>query len=380
MADNDQIWSSDNPDEINIDAIPEQYRELMPGILEVVAQKAGVKINQGRKPKDPIKRAKRSAVGDDLDPAQIEFTPRQLISVLATIVETGSNLSTMIWGPPGIGKSSIVREVAQAFGLEVRDVRLSQLGPTDLRGLPAARSANDGAEIMRFLPPDFLPRSGKGIIFLDEINLAPPVMMGMAQQLLLDRRVGDYMVPEGWFVWAAGNRREDKAAVSAMPSPVANRMVHLDLIPDGEDWALYAAAHGVRPEIIGYVMSTFKRGAGSREARDWSPLLVVPTDGSTRFPSPRSWAMASKMLDAGLPVALAVGSAEALSLKVFTNRFSTLVKEMKEGAKSVDISFGDGIVVAWMAETLGFKGKINVKGNQKEFDAMRQQVRSLLEA
>jgi MoxR-like ATPase len=69
------------------------------------------------------------------------------------------------------------------------------------------------------------------MLFLDEINMAPPAMQGIAQQLILDRQVGSYRVPEGWFIWAAGNRKSDRAAVFEMPSALANRFIHLDLAP-----------------------------------------------------------------------------------------------------------------------------------------------------
>ena len=103
----------------------------------------------------------------------------------------------MIWGPPGIGKSSIVSESCESNKLSFIDLRLSQLAPTDLRGLPVPRENN-----CAWLSPEFLPTEGKGVLFLDEINLAPPAMQGVAQQLILDRRVGSYELPDGWFVWA----------------------------------------------------------------------------------------------------------------------------------------------------------------------------------
>ncbi|MEH2320851.1 AAA family ATPase [Nostoc sp.] len=84
----------------------------------------------------------------------------------------------MIWGPPGIGKSSIVGQIAQEYDMDFVDVRLSQLAPTDLRGLPIAE---DG--ISKWYPPEFLARGGKGILFLDELNIAPPAMQGVVQHL-----------------------------------------------------------------------------------------------------------------------------------------------------------------------------------------------------
>src|SRR5690349_18105341 len=135
------------------------------------------------------------------------MTPQGLTEYLDRLVRESIYFSTMLWGPPGIGKSSIVAQTAAAHGIGLIDVRLSQLAPTDLRGLPVAESG-----VARWYPPEFLPQDGAGILFLDELNLAPPVMQGMAQQLILDRRVGSYRVPEGWFIWAAGNRKEDRAA------------------------------------------------------------------------------------------------------------------------------------------------------------------------
>ena len=82
--------------------------------------------------------------------------------------------------------------------LPVIDLRLSQLAPTDLRGLPVAREGHS-----EWYPPKFLPRMGERILFLDEFNMAVPVMQGIAQQLILERKVGNYILPEGWLIWAA---------------------------------------------------------------------------------------------------------------------------------------------------------------------------------
>ena len=123
---------------------------------------------------------------------------------LNKIVKHKLQNSLMIWGAPGIGKSSIVQSIADKNNLTLIDLRISQLAPTDLRGIPVP--SDDSAS---WLPPDFLPTSGKGILFLDEINMAPPAVQGIAQQLILDRKVGSYKVPDGWFIWSAGNRKED---------------------------------------------------------------------------------------------------------------------------------------------------------------------------
>src|SRR6187397_1781988 len=124
------------------------------------------------------------------------MTPAALRAFLDRLVTEKLFLSTMVWGAPGIGKSSIVAQAATAQGIDFIDVRLSQLAPTDLRGLPVPDAK---AAVSRWFPPEFLPREkGRGgILFLDEINMAPPAMQGMAQQLILDRRIGSYVVPDG---------------------------------------------------------------------------------------------------------------------------------------------------------------------------------------
>jgi MoxR-like ATPase len=155
------------------------------------------------------------------------MTPIELRQYLDRLVTSKTEISTMIWGPPGVGKSSIVAQIAKSHGIAFVDVRLSQLAPTDLRGLPVPENGRS-----KWFPPEFLPDGGKGILFLDELNMAPPAMQGIAQQLILDRKVGSYTVPPNWFIWAAGNRKEDRASVFEMPAPLANRFLHLTVLPD----------------------------------------------------------------------------------------------------------------------------------------------------
>ncbi|HEY0585286.1 MAG TPA: MoxR family ATPase [Pseudoduganella sp.] len=227
------------------------------------------------------------------------MTPQQLFQYLSTLIEHRLHHSVMIWGAPGIGKSSVVRQVAQAQQIGFIDLRLSQLAPTDLRGVPVPR---DG--VTAWYPPEFLPRDGSGILFLDEINLAPPVLQGVAQQLVLDREVGSYQVPPGWFVWAAGNRAEDRAAIFDMPSPLANRFLHLPVEAHLESFRRYAHRANLHEHIIGFL--------------NFRPSLLHKMDSqSNAWPSPRSWSMADGLLKAGLDVVPAVGAAAAAEFKVF---------------------------------------------------------------
>jgi MoxR-like ATPase len=232
--------------------------------------------------------------------------PSDLSTFLAGLIDPGLKISTMIWGPPGIGKSSIVAQTAESFGLKVIDLRLSQLAPTDLRGLPVAAKG-----VSRWMPPEFLPRKGKGVLFLDEINLAPPVMQGMAQQLILDRRVGSYEVPDGWFIFAAGNRKEDRASVFDMPAPLANRFLHLEVEPDLDSFKAYALERGLPDPLVAFL--TFR------------PALLHKLDAQQpAWPSPRSWEMGAQLFAAGLDIAPAVGSAAATEFRAFLDQYQQL--------------------------------------------------------
>ena len=134
------------------------------------------------------------------------------------------------WGATGIGKSQTVKqaghEIAETLKLTytediskinddehfvVIDIRLAQCDPSDLRGIPIYDKEKTATV---WLPPEMFPRSGKGIIFFDELNLAPPLVQASAYQLILDRRLGTYCVPDGFLVIAAGNRLEDRAIMA----------------------------------------------------------------------------------------------------------------------------------------------------------------------
>ncbi len=234
------------------------------------------------------------------------MTPAELANYLDGLIRHDIKLSTMIWGPPGIGKSSIVAQTAEANELGFIDLRLSQLAPTDLRGLPVAE---DG--VSRWYPPEFLPREGKGVLFLDELNLAPPAMQGMAQQLILDRQVGSYRVPEGWFIWAAGNRKEDMAAVYDMPSPLANRFLHLEVEPEFESFKRYALTYGVQEQIIAFL--AFR-----------PDLLHKLIPQQNAWPSPRSWVMAHHLHRANLSIESAVGIAAAQEFRAFVALYGSI--------------------------------------------------------
>ena len=227
------------------------------------------------------------------------MTPQELTPYLSRLVAQQLQLSLMLWGPPGIGKSSIVADVAKQHELRLVDLRLSQLAPTDLRGLPVAENG-----VSRWFPPEFLPTDGQGILFLDEINMAPPAMQGIAQQLILDRQVGSYRVPEGWFIWAAGNRKSDRAAVFEMPSALANRFIHLDLTPDFDSFKVWGLKTGLSEQILAFLA--------------FRPTLLHQIDAQRpAWPSPRSWVMAHYLRGATLSVEPAIGPGAAGEFEAF---------------------------------------------------------------
>ena len=203
-------------------------------------------------------------------------------SRLATVLETllDQPWAAFIWGAPGIGKSSIVSQAAESRGMPLIDLRASLLDPTDLRGIPMIKN---GTAV--WCPPAFLPKKSDkpGILFLDEINAAPPLVQAALYQLILDRRIGEYELPEGWHIIAAGNRREDKAVTFRLSSALANRFIHLELEVDRGDWHAWAVKRGIAPEVIAFIK--------------YRPnLLQASSDGEEAFATPRSWEMVSDVV------------------------------------------------------------------------------------
>ena len=168
-----------------------------------------------------------------------------------------------LWGAPGVGKSSLVHEVAEQLGVGFIDLRLVQLDAVDLRGLPYTVDDPDcpGKKKFSFAAPTHLPTSGRGIMFLDELPQAQPIVQNAASELVLDRRIGDYKFPDGWIIVAAGNRRTDRAATNEIPAHLKNRFSHVEIDPKFSDWAKWAAmpkAQGggeIEPRLLAFLTS-----------------------------------------------------------------------------------------------------------------------------
>jgi hypothetical protein len=196
----------------------------------------------------------------------------------------------MVWGPPGIGKSETfegIRQTYEADGLRAKliDCRLSLWEPTDLKGYPYY---DKNANKMRFSAPDELPDEEMAkdydiiILFLDELNGAAPATQSAAYQLILNRAIGSYKLPDNVVIAAAGNRESDKGVTYRMPKPLANRFLHYEVRVDYEDWFDWAIKHNIHPDVVGYV-TTFKED-----------LYNFDAGSSERsFATPRSWTFVS---------------------------------------------------------------------------------------
>ncbi|HKK13797.1 MAG TPA: AAA family ATPase [Gammaproteobacteria bacterium] len=212
-------------------------------------------------------------------------------SQLSTILEReflsaaqGQHTPAMLWGPPGVGKSQIVAQVGERHDAPVIDLRLSQMEPSDLRGIPFR--AGDHVE---WAVPAMLPHADRdgpvGVLFLDEITSAPPSVSAAAYQLILDRRLGAYRVPDGWAIFAAGNRQGDRGVTYAMPAPLANRFSHFEVEVNLDDWVAWAHARDIDERVIGFLR--------------FRPELLFhfdPAHDPVAFPSPRSWEYAHRAL------------------------------------------------------------------------------------
>ncbi|MBT7498311.1 MAG: AAA family ATPase [Candidatus Thioglobus sp.] len=213
--------------------------------------------------------------------------PEQVSKILKQEFESvvhGHHTPVMLWGAPGIGKSQIISQVAIEHNVAVIDIRLSQMEPSDLRGIPFKNG-----ELVDWSIPSLLPdekRHGKqGVLFLDEITSAPPTVSAAAYQLILDRRLGDYTVPDGWVIFAAGNRQGDRGVTYSMPAPLANRFSHYELDVNLDDWVAWAYKNNIDERIIGFL-----------RYRPEHLFEFVPVHNPNAFPSPRTWEFTHRAL------------------------------------------------------------------------------------
>jgi hypothetical protein len=194
-----------------------------------------------------------------------------------------------LWGPPGIGKSEVVSEITEELGGFMIDLRMAQMEPTDIRGIPFF---NKDIGKMDWAPPVDLPDEELAsqypivCLFLDEMNSAAPAVQAAGYQLILNRRVGKYKLPDNVVIVAAGNRDSDKGVTYRMPMPLANRFLHIEMRPDFASWQNWAVNKGIHKDVVGYL--SFAK----------QDLYDFDSKSSSRaFATPRTWCFVSDLLN-----------------------------------------------------------------------------------
>lgn len=201
--------------------------------------------------------------------------------------------STMLWGPPGVGKSQAVREIGEILEREtgkkvvLTDVRLLLFNPVDLRGIPTFDKNREFAIWLK--PKIFAMDPGDGtinILFLDEITAAPQSVQASAYQITLDRKVGEHGLPENCIVILAGNRLTDRSVATRMPKALANRLMHFEIRADFPSFLRWAVSRHLNEKVLGFL------------SFDSSNLMKFSAEEeSLAFATPRSWEMVSRILN-----------------------------------------------------------------------------------
>jgi hypothetical protein len=223
-----------------------------------------------------------------------------------------------LWGPPGVGKSELVANLTQELGGFCIDLRLGQMEPTDLRGIPFYNKDSgkmDWAEPVDLPTEEMAAEYPVVTLFLDEMNVAAPAVQAAAYQLILNRRLGKYHLPKNVVIVAAGNRESDKGVSFRMPMPLANRFVHLEVRADYDSWNEWAVQNRVHKDVVGYI------GFAKQDLMDFNPR-----SSSRAFATPRSWSFVSEFLydedatDAELADLIAGTIGDGLAVKFMAHR------------------------------------------------------------
>jgi len=194
-----------------------------------------------------------------------------------------------LWGPPGIGKSELVADIAQELGGYMIDLRLGQMEPTDIRGIPFYNKDTgkmDWAEPVDLPTKEFASQYPLVVLFLDEMNSAAPSVQAAAYQLILNRRSGKYFLPDNVVMVAAGNRESDKGVTYRMPTPLANRFIHQEMRVDFASYQEWAVNNNIHKDVVGYL------SFAKQDLYDFDPKSA-----SRAFATPRSWTFVSQLLE-----------------------------------------------------------------------------------
>lgn len=229
--------------------------------------------------------------------------PNKIKTILRSHLRAGSGRnglgSIYIEGPPGVGKSDIIRQVTEEEKVGFVDFRLLLRDPTDLRGIPVPDLT---AKVANWLPPSELPQKGtheeRGIILFDDLPTASPLVQASAYQIMIwPHRLGEYQMPEGWVIVGAGNRKGE-GPTHIVPIPLRNRLTILRYDLNLDDWISWAIRNNIRPEVIAFNKWAFGRESNNKRP-EWPLFALDPSQSDWAFPSPRSWEKVSRKLKEG---------------------------------------------------------------------------------
>lgn len=278
-----------------------------------------------------------------------------------------------LWGPPGIGKSELVEGITKDLGGIMYDLRLGQMEPTDIRGIPYF---NKEINKMDWAPPIDLPDAETAaqypvvVLFLDEMNSAPASVQSAAYQLILNRRIGKYVLPDNVVIVAAGNRESDKGVTFRMPTPLANRFLHQEMKVDFPSWQEWAVQNSIHKDVVGY-LSFAKQDLYDFDAKS----------SSRAFATPRSWTFVSQLLaDDGLDddtaanlIAGTVG--EGLAIKFMAHRkiagrMPNPMDILKGKVKDLNVKEVSAMYSLVISMCYELKGAVEAKMDMKDFHEM----------
>jgi MoxR-like ATPase len=257
----------------------------------------------------------------------LNIPPVSIATAKAALIEQHADpvlrrRATMLWGTRGVGKSSVVRQVAAHFGVPLIDLRLTTIEPVDIRG---AIYADEVQGKTVWFPPEFLPTAEQpaGILFLDELTAADQRLQISAYSLILDRKVGHYALPDGWQVIAAGNASFHGAVSHDMGTALADRMFHFNVQTVIDAFLEHAVERGFAPEVLAYLRVRPDRLDDTQAQLAGDHLVGA---------SPRGWEDISNLLKSGLSEAAQrvfvqgrIGAANAAE-------FFGVLRELRSGA------------------------------------------------
>jgi len=188
------------------------------------------------------------------------------------------NICPLLIGLHGVGKSSAVRQYTEEQGIGFIDLRLGQMETGDLLGLPDIVTDENGHRVTVFARPKWFPTEGRGVLFLDEINRAKRDVLQAIFQLVLDRKIHDYTLPEGWQVVAAQNPSTEDYMVTEFDRALNDRFCHIKVTSSYKDFLEYGNTKGLNKTVMNFISNQpgMLRGA----TKDFNLAYVTPSDRS----------------------------------------------------------------------------------------------------